>query len=106
MHPDMLLDLLRTNASLNQQQRIRQVMNGITCVVATTDDFDHAAQLFVALNGKTGGQGNHTWGASERAGESDEVVSLKNLRVRRRPQGLRYLFLSLSPVNVHRCTLG
>ncbi|PKL58600.1 MAG: hypothetical protein CVV33_10625, partial [Methanomicrobiales archaeon HGW-Methanomicrobiales-4] len=57
-NPDMLLDLIRTNAAICQQQRERRVVNGITCVVATRADFDQAARLFVALNGETGGQEN------------------------------------------------
>lgn len=57
-NPDMLLDLIRTNAAICQQQREHRVENGITCVVATREDFDQAARLFVALNGETGGQGS------------------------------------------------
>jgi len=57
-NPDMLLDLIRTNAALYQQQRERQVVNGLTCIMATEEDFVQAARLFVALNGETGAQGN------------------------------------------------
>lgn len=56
-NPDMLLDLIRTNAALCQQQREMIQRGGVACVVATEDDFNQAARLFVALNGQTGGQG-------------------------------------------------
>ncbi len=57
-NPDMLLDLIRTHAGIHQFQRERQMVNGTVCVVATEEDFDQAARLFVALNGETGGQGS------------------------------------------------
>nr|WP_319538802.1 hypothetical protein [uncultured Methanospirillum sp.] len=57
-NPDMLLDLIRTNAALYQQQRERHVVNGVTSVLATEEDFDQASRLFVELNGETGAQGN------------------------------------------------
>ena len=56
-NPDMLLDLIRTHAAIHQFQREKNLINGISCVVATVWDFEKAAELFVALNGKTGGQG-------------------------------------------------
>ncbi len=56
-NPDMLLDLIRTHAAIHQFQRDKTLINGISCVVATVRDFEKAAELFVALNGKTGGQG-------------------------------------------------
>ncbi|HWQ64238.1 MAG TPA: hypothetical protein VN429_07460 [Methanospirillum sp.] len=55
-NPDMLLDLIRTNAALCQQQRTIQESDGVSCVIATEEDFNQAARLFVALNGETGGQ--------------------------------------------------
>lgn len=55
-NPDMLLDLIKTFAVLNQFQRERSVVDGTPCVVATKEDFSAAAQLFDALNGDTGGQ--------------------------------------------------
>nr|WP_319538170.1 hypothetical protein [uncultured Methanospirillum sp.] len=55
-NPDMLLDLIRTHAALCQQQRKITQSNGVMCVIATEDDFNGAARLFVALNGVTGGQ--------------------------------------------------
>ncbi len=57
-NPDMLLDLIRTNAALNQQQREKKIVGSITSIIATKEDFEQAARLFVALNGETGGQGN------------------------------------------------
>ncbi len=55
-NPDMLLDLIKTNAALKQHQRESQVIDDMTCVIATREDFDEAARLFQALNGETGGQ--------------------------------------------------
>ncbi len=55
-NPDMLLDLIRTNAALCQQQREVRQIDGATCVVATKEDFHQAARLFTSLNGKNGGQ--------------------------------------------------
>ncbi|MDD1730077.1 MAG: hypothetical protein LUQ50_13530 [Methanospirillum sp.] len=55
-NPDMLLDLIRTNAVLCQQQRTMIESGGVSCVTATEEDFNQAARLFVALNGETGGQ--------------------------------------------------
>ncbi len=57
-NPDMLLDLTRTNAALNQQQRKKEIIGSVVSVIATKEDFDQAARLFVTLNGETGGQGN------------------------------------------------
>ncbi len=57
-NPDMLLDLIRTNAALNQRQRETTVVAGTTCVIASREDFDQAARLFVTLNGETGAQGD------------------------------------------------
>ncbi len=55
-NPDMLLDLIRTNASLCQQQREITESGGTACVIATVEDFKEASRLFVILNGETGGQ--------------------------------------------------
>ena len=55
-NPDMLLDLIRTNAALCQLQREKTVSRGTACVIATVDDFNEASRLFVILNGETGGQ--------------------------------------------------
>ncbi|PWR70211.1 hypothetical protein ACKUB1_00920 [Methanospirillum stamsii] len=55
-NPDMLLDLIKTFAILNQFQRERADMDTMPCVTATVDDFYAAARLFDALNGDTGGQ--------------------------------------------------
>ncbi len=57
-NPDMLLDLIRTNAALNQRQRDKKEVNGVTCVIATRDDFAQAARLYETLNGETGAQAN------------------------------------------------
>lgn len=57
-NPDMLLDLIRTNAALNQRQRETKMVDGVSCVVANISDFHQAARLFVALNGENGGQGS------------------------------------------------
>ncbi|PWR71404.1 hypothetical protein [Methanospirillum lacunae] len=55
-NPDMLLDLIRTNAALCQQQRETITSGETVCVVATVEDFNEAARLFYILNGETGGQ--------------------------------------------------
>ncbi|HWQ65904.1 MAG TPA: hypothetical protein VN372_03420 [Methanospirillum sp.] len=55
-NPDMLLDLIKTNAALKQHQRESSMVDEMTCVIATREDFDEAARLFQALNGETGGQ--------------------------------------------------
>lgn len=55
-NPDMLLDLIRTNAALHQQQRETITSGETVCVVATIEDFNEAARLFYVLNGDTGGQ--------------------------------------------------
>jgi len=57
-NPDMLLDLIRTNAAIFQHQREKKVLNDVVCIVATIDDFDQAARLFMGLNGEVGGQAN------------------------------------------------
>ncbi len=55
-NPDMLLDLIRTNAAFCQKQRTMIESGGVCCVTATEEDFNQAARLFVALNTETGGQ--------------------------------------------------
>ena len=57
-NPDMVLDLIRTNAALNQRQREQKQIGSVTCVIATREDFSQAARLFMTLNGETGGQAN------------------------------------------------
>lgn len=57
-NPDMLLDLIRTNAILNQCQRECGDENGVKWVKATREDFDQAARLFSDLNTGHGGQEN------------------------------------------------
>ncbi len=55
-NPDMLLDLIKTNAALMQFQRERKTVDGVEYIIATRDDFDQAVRLYNALNGDTGGQ--------------------------------------------------
>ena len=55
-NPDMLLDLIKTNAALRQHQRQSGEVDGMRYIVATREDFTEAARLFQALNGETGGQ--------------------------------------------------
>ncbi|HWQ62892.1 MAG TPA: hypothetical protein VN429_00650 [Methanospirillum sp.] len=55
-NPDMLLDLIRTNAALCQKQREQRVESGINCVIATECDFTEASRLFMSLNSDGGGQ--------------------------------------------------
>lgn len=55
-NPDMLLDLIKTQAALRQFQRESGEVDGMKFVVANRDDFIEAARLYQALNGETGGQ--------------------------------------------------
>ena len=55
-NPDMLLDLIRTSASLRQHQRQREEVDEMVCIMATEEDFCDASRLYEALNGETGGQ--------------------------------------------------
>ncbi|MBP7034736.1 MAG: hypothetical protein KBB00_03170 [Methanospirillum sp.] len=55
-NPDMLLDLIKTNAALMQFQRERRTIEGTEYIIATLDDFNQAVRLYNALNGDTGGQ--------------------------------------------------
>lgn len=57
-NPDMLLDLIRSHAALMQYQRERREVDGITCIMATTEDFKAASRLFLALNSTCGSQMN------------------------------------------------
>ncbi|MDD1728212.1 MAG: hypothetical protein LUQ50_03970 [Methanospirillum sp.] len=57
-NPDMLLDLIRTNAALNQCQRESKEIGSVKCVIANRDDFTQAARLYATLNGETGAQAN------------------------------------------------
>ncbi len=57
-NPDMLLDLIRTNAALNQCQRESKEIGSVKCVIANREDFSQAARLYATLNGETGAQGN------------------------------------------------
>ncbi len=55
-NPDMLLDLVKAHAMLNQQQRVRKEENGVVSLLAEIADFREAARLYSALNGDTGSQ--------------------------------------------------
>lgn len=55
-NPDMLLDLIKTNAVLMQKQRDMSEVDGMSCVIATEEDFFAASRLFAALHGDSGGQ--------------------------------------------------
>ena len=57
-NPDMLLDLIRTNAALNQRQREVKEIRNVRCVIANQADFDEAARLYETLNGESGAQAN------------------------------------------------
>ena len=52
----MLLDIIRAHAVLMQHQREYEEYNGISCIIATVEDFKVASKLFQALNGESGGQ--------------------------------------------------
>ena len=55
-NPGMLLDIIRSHAALMQYQREPLIHNGISCVMANTEDFRAACRLYQALNGESGGQ--------------------------------------------------
>ena len=55
-NPDMMLDLVKCHAALMQHQRDRTDTGTMVCITATGDDFKQACRLFLALNGKSGGQ--------------------------------------------------
>ena len=55
-NPEMLLDLIKSNAVIRFHQRERIDIEGMSCIMATRDDFDDAVKLYGLLNGTTGGQ--------------------------------------------------
>ena len=57
-NPDMLLDLIRTNATLNQRQPESQEIDSVRCVIENRADFDEASRLYETLNGESGAQAN------------------------------------------------
>lgn len=73
-NPDMLIDLIRAHAIMNQYQRKREEINGIICVTAKREDFVRASVLYKQLSGKTGGQ---TTKLTRR--EADVITAIRNL---------------------------
>jgi len=71
-NPEMLLDLIKSNAVIRFQQRERIEANGVPCIVATRGDFDDAVTLYGLLNGTTGGQATKLTKK-----ESDLVVTIE-----------------------------
>ncbi|MCX6700002.1 MAG: hypothetical protein NTV68_08755, partial [Methanomicrobiales archaeon] len=55
-NPEMLLDLIKSNAVIRFQQREQVEAGGVPCIMATREDFDDAVKLYGLLNGTTGGQ--------------------------------------------------
>ncbi|MCX6700969.1 MAG: hypothetical protein NTV68_13805 [Methanomicrobiales archaeon] len=55
-NPEMLLDLIKSNAVIRFKQRERVDIEGMPCIAATREDFNDAVKLYSLLNGKTGGQ--------------------------------------------------
>ncbi len=55
-NPEMLLDLVKSNAVIRFHQREQVTSGGVSCIVATRDDFTDAVKLYSLLNGTTGGQ--------------------------------------------------
>jgi len=55
-NPGMLIDIIRAHAVLMQFQRESREYNGISCVIATEEDFMVASRLYHDLNGESGGQ--------------------------------------------------
>ncbi|MDX8548979.1 hypothetical protein KHC33_15300 [Methanospirillum sp. J.3.6.1-F.2.7.3] len=52
----MLLDLIRSIAVMNQYQRERREIHGIVEIVARKEDFEQAKEIYLKLNGESGGQ--------------------------------------------------
>ncbi|MEI7434912.1 MAG: hypothetical protein WCJ93_11740 [Methanomicrobiales archaeon] len=71
-NPEMLLDLIKSNAVIRFQQRERIEANGVSCIVATREDFDDAVKLYGLLNGTTGGQATKLTKK-----ESDMVITIQ-----------------------------
>jgi hypothetical protein len=57
-NPDMLIDLIRSNAILKQYQRKQEEINGTHVVYADVEDFETAKDLYNRLNQESGGQGS------------------------------------------------
>jgi len=55
-NPGMLLDLIKSVATLHQHQRERSRVRGRDVIYATVDDFRKACQIYQALNGECGSQ--------------------------------------------------
>jgi hypothetical protein len=55
-NPDMLLDLVRANALLNQHQREERMEGTTRCIIAKVEDFLRACRLYSQLNSEAGGQ--------------------------------------------------
>lgn len=55
-NPGMLLDLIKSVATLHQHQRERSRVRGRDVIYATTDDFRRACRIYQALNGECGSQ--------------------------------------------------
>ena len=72
-NPGMLLDIVRSHAVLMQHQREHEEHNGISCIVATIEDFKAACQLYQKLNGEDGGQMSKLTRA-----ESELIIALRD----------------------------
>ena len=55
-NPEMLLDLVKAHAFLRYRQREQQVIEGVSCLSASRDDFLEATRVYGLLHGTTGGQ--------------------------------------------------
>jgi hypothetical protein len=55
-NPGMLLDLIKSVATLHQHQRERSRVRGRDVIYATVDDFRKACRIYQALNGECGSQ--------------------------------------------------
>jgi hypothetical protein len=71
-NPEMLLDLIKSNAVIRFQQREQVEAGGVPCIMATREDFDDAVKLYGLLNGTTGGQATKMTKM-----ESDLVVTIQ-----------------------------
>ncbi|OPY42743.1 MAG: hypothetical protein A4E40_00314 [Methanoregulaceae archaeon PtaU1.Bin059] len=55
-NPEMLLDLIKAHTLLRYRQREQEVIEGVSCLSATREDFLEATRVYGLLHGTTGGQ--------------------------------------------------
>jgi hypothetical protein len=55
-NPEMLLDLIKAHTLLRYRQREQKVIEGVSCLCASREDFLEATRVYGLLHGTTGGQ--------------------------------------------------